>query len=86
MDGINQNEKSVLESLIRNKTLDITKPFEATQALRAIRIQRKEDGKNTDKGMPNKYRLNYIFKKTPLFVCHKASNGNNLWVYAGVDE
>ena len=86
MNGLNQNEQRLLDTLIRNKTLDITKPFEASQALLAIRIQREEDGKNPGKSMPNKYRLNYIFKKPPLFVCTTASNGNNLWVYAGVVE
>lgn len=86
MKGLNRNEQALLKSLIRNKTLDIYTPFEAKQALEAIEIQRREEGKSVYSGLPNKYRMNYIFKKTEIFSSHKASNGSNLWVYNEVDE
>lgn len=83
MIGLNQNEKALLSALVRNKTLDITKPFYATQALQAIRTQREKDGKNVNKSVPNKYRMNYIFKKSSNFECHKDTGGGNLWVFRG---
>lgn len=83
MIGLNRNEVALVKTLLRNETLDITEPFQASQALIAIRTQRKKEGKSIHSGMPNKYRLNYIFKKTKIFDCSKAVNGNNLWTYKG---
>lgn len=83
MDGININEQRMIDTLITTRHIDVTKPFQATEALQAIRLQREEDGKNVGKGMPNKYRLNYILKKCPQFTSTKDAKKMNNWVYTG---
>ena len=86
MDGINTNEQRMIDTLITTRHIDVTKPFQATEALQAIRLQREEDGKNVGKGMPNKYRLNYILKKCPQFTASKDAKNMNNWVYTGSVE
>ena len=81
MQGLNQNERRIIETLLTTKHIDIRKPFQAKQALSAIRLQREDDGKNVGEGMPNKFRLNYILKKCPGFTSWKNSMNVNNWVY-----
>ena len=83
MDGLNINEQRIVKTLLTTDHIDVTKPFQASEALIAIKLQRVDDGKNVGKGMPNKYRLNYILKKCPQFTASKDAKNMNNWVYTG---
>lgn len=85
MGKFNKYEQRLIDTLLKTKHIDITKPFEAKEALQAIRLQREEDGEYLG-NMPNKFRLNYIFKKCPSFTSSKNSRNMNLWVYNGGEE
>ncbi len=86
MGGLNINEQRIIDTLISTEHIDVTKPFQAKEALAAIRLQREEDGKNVGKGMPNKFRLNFILKKCTQFTSSKDAKNMNNWVYIGSEE
>jgi hypothetical protein len=86
MDIINRNERVIINTLLTTNYIDITKPFQAKEALTAIRLQRKDDGKDVGNKIPNKFRLNYILKKCPQFTSKKNSQKLNEWVYVKDEE
>ena len=50
MDGLNINEQRIVKTLLTTDYIDVTKPFQAKEALQAIKLQREDDGKKCGHG------------------------------------
>ena len=72
--------------LKNSNQIDICAPFKASRAEQVLLDYRNP---RTNLGLrypPNKFRLNYIFKKSKEFKQHQDSNGNNTWTLKEVSE
>lgn len=77
---INALEKRIVNRIMATKRVNITEPFTAEQLLNAIEADLLDSG-CTMRYFPNKYKMNYLLKKTKLFKCSKkSSKGINVWV------
>ena len=74
-----QLEQRWIKILKSSKDIDLTQPFTAARALDALMLYRNPRSKLALRHAPNKYRLNYVFKKRGEFVCTKDIGNRNHW-------
>lgn len=73
------SEQRWIRILKESPSLDLTEPFRATQAIDALLLYRNPRSKLPLHNAPNKYRLNYVLKKSGEFTCIKDSGNRNYW-------
>jgi hypothetical protein len=79
-------ERKWISILKNSDELDVTRPFAASQAERVLLGYRNPDNNMALRYPPNKFRLNYVFKKSDCFQRHQDSYGNNTWTIAEACE
>tara|TARA_B100001564_G_C20305901_1_gene519094 strand:+ start:229 stop:480 length:252 start_codon:yes stop_codon:yes gene_type:complete len=72
-------EERWINILKASNSIDLTQPFTAARALDALLLYRNPRSKLALRHAPNKYRLNYVFKKSGDFVCTKDVGNRNHW-------
>lgn len=72
-------EERWINILKASNSIDLTQPFTAARALDALLLYRNPRSKLALRYAPNKYRLNYVFKKSGDFVCTKDVGNRNHW-------
>ena len=72
-------EERWINILKASNSIDLTQPFTAARALDALLLYRNPRSKLALRHAPNKYRLNYVFKKSGEFVCTKDVGNRNYW-------
>ena len=72
-------EKRWINILKTSENIDLTQSFTAARALDALLLYRNPRSKLALRYAPNKYRLNYVFKKSGDFVCTKDIGNRNHW-------
>ena len=73
------SEQRWIRILKESAYIDLTQPFRASQALDALMLYRNPRSKLAIRNAPNKYRLNYILRKSGEFVCTKDTGNRNHW-------
>lgn len=77
---LNTLEMRIIKRILETKRIDINNPFTAQQILDAIEADLTESG-CTMRYFPNKYKMNYLLRKSKKFICEKAAEkGVNAWV------
>lgn len=66
--------------------IDLDAPFRAAQAEQVLLNYRNPHNNLPLRYPPNKFRLNYIFKKSKEFERHQDSRRNNTWTLKEVSE
>ena len=73
--------------ILKNSSeIDLESPFRAVQAEQVLLNYRNRDNNLPLRYPPNKFRLNYIFKKSKEFERHQDLGGNNTWTLKEVSE
>lgn len=72
-------EQRWIRILKESPNIDLTESFRATQALDALLLYRNPRSKLALRHAPNKYRLNYVLKKSGEFTCTKDIANRNHW-------
>ena len=72
-------EERWINILKASNSIDLTQPFTAARALDALLLYRNPRSKLALRHAANKYRLNYVFKKSGDFVCTKDVGNRNYW-------
>ena len=72
-------EQRWIRILKESPNIDLTESFRATQALDALLLYRNPRSKLPLWNAPNKYRLNYVLKKSGEFTCTKDVGNRNHW-------
>ena len=79
---LNALEKRLVKRIMETTRININEPFTAEQLLNAIEADLLDSG-CTMRYFPNKYKMNYLLRKTKMFICTKAGDkGVNVWVKA----
>ena len=78
---LNSLEQRLIKRVMKTKRININTPFTAQQILDAIEADLSESG-CTKRYLPNKYKMNYLLRKSKKFTCDKgAQKGINIWVF-----
>ena len=73
------SEQRWIRILKESPDIDLTQSFTAVQALDALRAYRCPRSRLPIHRLPNKYRFNYVLKKTKEFNCQKDKGNRNYW-------
>lgn len=73
------SEQRWIRILKESPHIDLSRSFRATQALDALILYRNPRSKLPLRHAPNKYRLNYVLKKSGEFTCTKDVGNRNYW-------
>jgi hypothetical protein len=77
---LNTLERRLVRRIMETKRINIKTPFTAQQILDAIEADLTES-RCTLRYLPNKYKMNYLLRKSKKFTCDKAAKkGINMWV------